>query len=367
MPNVLFIVNTVSTTSIPIEIANAIIKHTGTNVTIGALMEESNTDLDPDIRSMGVPIVCFGGSGNFDVTAYRRLRTHLKENNYDIIHTHHNFSGSVSRVIGKISGVSIVDTEHRDHSSFSILQNLANAPTLPLANSIISNSLVTKESFQWWERLLLDENQLNVVHNGIDIGKIDSTIETDDTNHTEDTFRIITVGRMVPVKNQSVLLNAFKSVLKEIPQAELVFVGDGPLRSSLEKQAQELKIENRIRFTGTVPRERVYELLDESDVYVMPSHAEGFGVAVVEAMAAGLPVVISDIPIFHEVVGDPGVYFDPSDSNKLAERILDLADDAEYRRRKGGAARKRARAKFSLERTAEEYYNIYKDVVERNT
>lgn len=366
MINVLYVVNNVSSTSIPIEIGNAVTKHTDSTVTIGAIMERSDKDLDPDVLSMDVPIVFFGGSGNFDVAAYHGLWEHLKENEYDIVHTHHNVSGSVSRIIGRISGVNIVDTEHRDHSSFTILQNLANAPTLPLANGIISNSKVTQDSFQWWETLVIDENQLYVVHNGVDLERIDSTIETEDTSHTDDTFRVITIGRMVPVKNQCVLLNAFESVLEYVPQAELVFVGDGPLRSTLEGQAQELDIDGRIRFTGTVLRERVYELLDKSDVYVMPSRAEGFGVAVVEAMAAGLPVVTSDIPIFHEVVGDKGVYFDPVDSNMLAERILDFADDPVYRREKALAARKRARSKFVLKRTAREYYNIYKEVAEEN-
>lgn len=71
-------------------------------------------------------------------------------------------------------------------------------------------------------------------------------------------------------------------------------------------------------------------------------------------MAAGPLVAISDIPIFHEVVCDPSVYFDPTDSNMFAERIFRLADNPEYRREKAVAARKRVRSKFNLEQTAEQ-------------
>lgn len=362
MLNVLYVVNTVSPTSIPIEIGNAVTNHTDSTVTIGALMENSDIDVDPDVLSMDVPIKFFGGSGNFDVAAYRRVWEHLKETEYDVLHTHHNFSGSISRIIGLPFGLKIVNTEHRDHSSLTLLQNLANAPTLPLADRVISNSKVTQDSFQWYEKLLLHENKLNIVYNGVDKDKIKSEINAADSSSDNSAFKIITVGRMVPVKNQPILLESFASFSERVPQSELVFVGDGPLRDSLEERARKLRIRDKVRFTGRVPRKRVYELLGESDVYVMPSRAEGFGVAVVEAMAAGLPVVISDIPIFHEVVSDPGVYFDPADSNMLAERILRLADNPEYRQKKALAARKWARSKFSLEQTAKEYYKIYKEV-----
>jgi len=126
----------------------------------------------------------------------------------------------------------------------------------------------------------------------------------------------------------------------------------------------ELGLSNNIRFVGEIPRQRVYKVLGKSNVFVMPSSAEGFCVAAVEAMAAGLPVVVSDIPVFHEVVGEPGLFADPNDPTAFADAISDLLRDPERRRTLGQANRDRARNRFSLERTALEYYNIYKQVAE---
>lgn len=362
MPDVLYLVNSVSSTSIPVEIGHAVNHHTDSNVTIGALMENSNMDVDPDVQSMDIPIIFFGGSGNFDLKVYIRLFAHLKDKNYDVIHTHHNFSGSVSRIIGKLAGEKIVDTEHRDHRSLSLLQNLANAPTLPLADKIISNSNVTRDSFRRVERILLSKKQLEVVYNGVDMKKINYAVSNQNLPQEQPELRIVTVGRMVPVKNQAILLDSFRTILDEYPQAELLVIGEGPLRESLERQARELDIKSNTRFTGEITRGRVYDFLSVSDVFVMPSYSEGFCVAAVEAMAAGLPVVVSDIPIFHEVIGETGVYFDPTKPDDLANEILSLLENPTQWEKKALAAQERVKTEFSVERTAREYYNIYKEV-----
>jgi len=261
-----------------------------------------------------------------------------------------------------LEGVPVVNTEHRDHSSFSLLQNIVNAPTLRLADRIVSNSQVTQDSFRWYEQLLVNHDQLEVVHNGVDIERIQKVIS--DTKYPEDdTFRVCTAARMVPVKNQSALVRAFDSVVDKHPNSDLIFLGGGPLRGELEQLTSDLKLTDNVQFRGEVSRERVYEVFAQSDVFAIPSNAEGFCVAAVEAMASGLPVVASDIPIFHEVVGDNGLFIDQTDPNDIAETILELrGNETEYQKR-SQMAKQRATTEFSLDKCAEAYYDIYKEVL----
>jgi len=144
-----------------------------------------------------------------------------------------------------------------------------------------------------------------------------------------------------------------------------VIAGSGPLLDELKVKTTKLQINDIIHFTGYLPeREHVYKLLHESDFFILPSIYEGFCVAAVEAMAAELPVLASDIDVLHEVVGETGVFADPDDPTEFADALIALAEDPERCERLGKEAKERALSTFSLDRTAHEYYNIYKELGE---
>jgi len=210
---------------------------------------------------------------------------------------------------------------------------------------------------------LLDEDQLAVVHNGVNINRIEDVLSETPDAQSDETVRICTVGRMVPVKNQKSLIRALRPIVELDDDVELVLVGDGPLRGELEALATDLGVFDHVRFTGEISRRRVYEVFRRSDIFAMPSHAEGFCVAAVEAMAAGLPVVASDIPVFHEVIGEPGIFASSEDPEMFAEELSNLVVDEEYREEHGSACRTRARGNFDLNETAKEYRDIYLQVI----
>lgn len=365
---VLVFLDEINHTSIPFEISTRIAAITDVEISICSFYDESpeKIDLIEKVEHLPVQIRCLGGRSRLDREAWAHFQREISQD-YDLVHVHHNFSGSIARILAKQQGIPVIDTEHRDHNSFSLLQNLINGITLPLADRVVSNSQVTKDSFQWYERLLLNDKAFKVVHNGVNIERIQTLVGETPRSDDESTFRICTVGRMVPVKNQSTLLRAFSSVVERHPSAELLLVGDGPLRKDLELLAHELEIAGKVRFTGEVPRNRVYELYAQSDLFVIPSFAEGFCVAAVEAMAAGLPVVVSDIPIFHEVINKCGSYADPEKPELFAEKIQELLKNKDLRQERSSVCRARAQSEFSLEKTAIDYSNIYKEVVEGTT
>ena len=358
MARVLVLVNKITPTSIPFELAIRTTESTQVDVTVVSLYGKKDSvgfEDSLDLRFLEA-------ESRTDFRAWRGFRRELRQG-YDLLHTHHNFSGSVARVLAKIQGVPVVNTEHRDHSSFSPLQNIVNAPTLPLADVLVTNSKVTKNSFRWYENILVDTDRVRVIYNGVNIDRVMDAVQSADRSR-DTPYRICTVGRLVPVKNQETLLDAFSSVVDRKPNSELVIVGDGPLRQKLESKSSTLGISNKTRFTGEVSRNRVYEILASSDVFVVPSHAEGFCVAAVEAMAAGLPVVASDIEVLREVVGDPGVFADPTDASGFAEPINSLLDDDDERENIGNESREKARNSFSLDETVHQYCNIYKELAD---
>lgn len=115
-------------------------------------------------------------------------------------------------------------------------------------------------------------------------------------------FRIFTAGRLVEVKNQAMLIDAFAALHRTHPETELVIAGEGELRETLEAHARHAGVADAVRILGF--RRDIRELLDASDVFVLPSHTEGCSVALIEAMATGIPVLGSTADGIAEVVGD---------------------------------------------------------------
>lgn len=356
MTHVVSLVGHITRTSIPVEIATVTAKHPDVDVTVGSFYDDTTPD------DCNVSVVPLRADYRFDPAAFYRLLRLLQREDVDVLHTHDNFIGSVGRVLGTVAGVGIVNTEHRQHDSFTALQNAVNAPTIALADQVVANSNATKQSLLMVERLFLDPDHIEVIHNGIDLQRLDSAITT--ARNDPDSIQIITVGRLVDVKNQALLLQSFSQITESIPDARLCIVGDGPLRNDLEGHAETLGIREQVQFLGEIPREEVYRRLAQSDLFVMPSISEGFCVAAVEAMAAGLPMVVSDIDVFHEVVGNPGIFVDPNDPVGFADAISELLQHPQKRERLAQEAKDRARSKFSLERTAQRYSKVYNEVAE---
>ncbi|WP_338729862.1 glycosyltransferase family 4 protein [Haladaptatus sp. DJG-WS-42] len=364
MPDILYLVNSISSTSIPIEIGNAINQHTDSNVTIGAFFESAGMTLDPDIQKMDLPTEFFGGSGNFDLKAYRRLWSHLNNHDYDIIHTHHNFTGAVGRIIGKLRDTPVINTEHNDLAHFSLPQRMVNAATFGFPKVNVYNSHCTQSSLGPVERWLSSRGE--VIYNGIDIDRVAASHDYPLPVELPEGILVTNVGVMTEQKNQTAILKAAKKIKGE-PEAESVhflIAGSGPLEDKLRKKAVRLGVNDIVTFTGYLPRrEHIYSLFHQSDIFLVPSVYEGFCVAAVEAMACKLPVIASDIEVLHEVIGDDGIYVPNRDVQRLAEKIVQTIPeiDTESMGKRRDALHHRAVTRFPLKRTAVAYHELYLD------
>jgi glycosyltransferase involved in cell wall biosynthesis len=171
---------------------------------------------------------------------------------------------------------------------------------------------------------------------------------------------VLYVGRIAEVKGVRRLLRMW-SAMPRRDTATLLIVGDGPLRPELEREAAECGLDRSVRFLGSHADVTTFYRI--ADVFVLPSVTEGLSNALLEAMAAGLPVVASDVAGNREVIEDGvnGVLVDWADPGAAAGVVLRLLDDAELRRRVGEGAR-RCAGRFTIASVAERYCRLYQTV-----
>lgn len=172
-----------------------------------------------------------------------------------------------------------------------------------------------------------------------------------------------TITRLVWKRGHEELLQAASLIRRSEPSAKLVIVGDGPLRSSLEDQARRLGLNGGVRFLGAVPN--AARLLPRFDVFVLSSVLEGMSNAVLEAMAAGRPVVATRVGGNPELVvdGKTGFLVAPRDPAALADAVLRLMRDPQLARRLGEAGRRRVESEFTLATMVGRLERLYGDLL----
>ena len=191
----------------------------------------------------------------------------------------------------------------------------------------------------------LEAARVRIVPEGIDLGQWGSA----DTPHRErgSGALVLSVARQYRRKNTIALLRAMPAVLAAVPDARLRVVGGGPELPRLQRERRELGLEGSVTIVGELPGiEAVRAEYRAADVFCLPSLQEGFGIAYLEAMASGLPVVACRTAAVPEVVpdGEAGILVPPRETRALAEALIRLLADPLERRRMGEAGRRRARA-----------------------
>ena len=171
---------------------------------------------------------------------------------------------------------------------------------------------------------------------------------------------LLGLGRLVPQKGYDVALRAFASVRERHPDAVLVIAGEGPERTELERLGQELGLGESVRFPGRAGD--VAAWLQRAEVLVHPARWEGFGLVLLEAMLASLPVVATRVSAIPEIVvdGETGLLVPANDSVALAAALGHVLDDPALARQLAEAGLARARRDFSVERMATATAEVYR-------
>lgn len=208
------------------------------------------------------------------------------------------------------------------------------------------------------QTLGLPARKIRVIHNGVDIAQFDrSTHDAVRTELFEKEERpvVLTAARLDEQKGHRFLLEA----ATQVPEAQFILAGDGPLRASLEAQARSLGLEGRVRFLGY--RTDIRDLLKRCDVFVLPSLYEGLPLSILEAMSTVKPVIATQIGGIDDAVipGETGLLVPPGDPVALALAIRSVLADQPWARRLAFAGRARVEQCFSAEKMVQQVTNVY--------
>lgn len=205
----------------------------------------------------------------------------------------------------------------------------------------------------------LNKFQSAVSHNPVALRETNPYSIRELTNSSK--VKIGMTARLDPIKDHKTVISAFCRIIKEFPNAELCLLGDGLLRTELENYVKELNLTESVKFYGNV--NNVYDYLQDLDLFVYATTPkEGLGNAVTEALANGLPSVLSDMPMIREIVGNKeSALLVENDSKKFAISILELIKKTELRKKLSENAFQRAKEHFSAIR----YVNDRKAFLEK--
>ena len=200
----------------------------------------------------------------------------------------------------------------------------------------------------------LSIQEIPCVYNGVD----KRSFSPQSSPHENRVIEFVTTGILYYIKNHRLLIDAFALAEAKHPDIRLNILGDGELRGELEQQIADYRLEEKISILGIT--DHVAEYLNQADIYVMSSNLEGLPIAVLEAMACGLPVITTEAGGVVDIVktGENGFVVPVGDSGALSEAMIQLIENGELRRAMGEASRKRA-VKLDLKNCVEKYQSLY--------
>ncbi len=308
-----------------------------------------------------------------DIKALIKLAIFLKKEKFDIVHCHTSKGGFIGRLAAKLAGAKIIIySPHGDifegyfcklaTDFFILLEKFAARFT----DKIINLTKIEIERFL--EHGIGTRHQLKQIYNGINIKYYERAMTSnlkkrDEFGLGKDDFVCATVGRLVPVKGHTYLIKAVQKVVKVIPEAKFLFVGDGEIKSKLSEEIKSLDLQENIFMLGS--RNDIATILSCINVFLLPSLNEGFGMVLIEAMAARKPVIATNVGGILEVVkdGKTGILVPPKDPEAFSSAIIKLYNNPELSRRMGQAGYSRARNLFDIKTTVREFEDLYNKLI----
>lgn len=303
--------------------------------------------------------------------AYKQLKKIVQKEQPDIIVAYLTRSELIARLIGRFSHIPVIGTfvselySETYNTALSLPAKMAvsffrwaNRSTARFCKGFVSISELIKQSNG--KALGIDTNKIVVIGRGRDSKTFRFQVPQTVPGKP---LRFLNVGRLVPVKGQRDLILAFKEFLPSCPDAVLHIAGDGPVRESLSALINELGLHNKVVLLGN--RNDVAQIINQYDCFIFPSHSEGFGGAILEAMFAGLPVLISDIPVFKELIThmETGYCFETGSVESIKQALLWYSNHVADANAMAVKANEHARQHFELSAIAEKMENYLLNMI----
>jgi len=296
--------------------------------------------------------------------AFRFIRL-LKRAHIQVIQCFDFYSNLFAIPLARLCGVPVILASRRDEANMrTSYQRRAELWSYGFATGVVANAEAIKE--QLVRRDKVSSEKVWVIHNGFDLDRVDrhGGQPSEGSIPPSQGLRIAVVANLRPEKGHLVFLDAAQRLTKSNPQARFLIVGEGVMRERIETRVRECGLTEQVQLSGEV--KDIPALLRSLDIAVLPSlKNEGFPNAVMEAMAASVPVVATDTGGTSELVIDglTGFMIQPGDAAALGDRIGRLCGDAEMRRKMGEAGRRRIVDHFTTDRMARKFEALYSRLI----
>lgn len=323
----------------------------------------SETDgFRPALEAAGIPVVVGAKQGALDLRVLRALRKVTVGAGTDIVHTHNFVPGYYAAAATRMASdaPTLVNTCHNMGARLSNRRlrglyrwSLRHTARVAMVGRQVRDSLLSMG--------IVDASKADVVLNGVPVGRQagDRASARASLGIPGDALLIGCVGRLVALKNHRLVIDTFPALLASHPNLHLAVIGEGPLQGELQARIDALGLSERVHLTGA--RDDVPGLLPAFDVFVLPSRTEGLSIALLEACAAGLAIVATDVGGNGEIVRDGATgCLIPSDDGSALQTALDsLLRSPPERQRLGDAARAWVAANASVDAMRQNYDMLY--------
>ncbi len=348
------------------------IRRLGANIVPTIFCLDTVGQLGEDYLAAGGDLVAFGRKPGRDFGVAKRLAREATTRKLDILHAHQYtpfFYSALAKPLIR-PGVKLILTEHGRHypdhvspkrRAFNRLVLDRAADAVNACCQFSADALCRVDGFAG--------NRIEVIENGIAVERYDRP--TDRNSHrlkmglNPARRYAVHVARHHPVKDQAMLIRGFAHAASTIPDVDLLLAGDGPLRGELEALVDSLGIRDRTRFLGI--RSDVPVLLAACDVFALTSVSEAASLTLLEAMASGLPVIVTSVGGNPEIVRheQEGLLVPRADAVACGAAFVRLFQDTALANRLGAAARSRVFTHYRLEQTIDAYYALYRKLLGR--
>jgi glycosyltransferase involved in cell wall biosynthesis len=320
------------------------------------------------IEKMGIPVFPLGRMkrNQFDYGIIRDLKEIMRREKVQLVHTHLYDGGKYGRLAARLAGVpAIVHTVHNIYVKRRTKHHWINRGLSRFTDRFIAVSGAVKESMVQYDHI--SPEKIQVLYNGIDLTQMDVSEDRKEIRKAlgikPDEVVVGVIARLEEQKGHKVLLEAL-SLIPQLPDTlKVLLVGDGKLRLFLEEETRKRGLSTCVLFLGT--RKPVFPILSALDLFLLPSLWEGFSVALLEAMAMGLPVIATRVGGAEEVItsGQEGLLIPPGNPQDLAEAIQKALAHLERFQQMAGRGRERVRQNFSEERHLTLLQELYQEVL----
>ncbi|MCX7927266.1 MAG: glycosyltransferase [Candidatus Omnitrophica bacterium] len=309
-----------------------------------------------------IKIFCLHQREGFSINLFDKIKKLILKEKVDIVHTHNYYSGLYGIIASKLAGTPVII--HGEHGTL-VLSQLRRLWAMRFLSRLVDKFFVVSASLkkELISKISIPENKIDVLINGVDTEKFSpisySTIR-DELGISPETFVFGSVGRLVPIKNLRLLIEAKKKLDQEEVDTKCIIIGDGPCKKELERYAQQIKTE--IIFLGE--RNNMPLLYPIFDIFVLVSLSEGMSNTILEAMACGKPVIATHVGGNKEIVEEnkTGFLIAPNDLDDLLTAIKKCINDRSLIKQLGQNARESVLKKFSLQSMIKAYERRYLEI-----